>query len=80
MSTTTLIRLPDVCSRVGLGRTAIRDRVSRKEFPAPVKLGSADNAPIAWVAAEIDDWIAAQIAKPRVQMAAPNKPTAQAAA
>ena len=55
---TSIMRLPDVRRRVGLSRSTIYLRISRGEFPAPVRIG--DNS-VGWIASEIDDWIAARI-------------------
>lgn len=45
-----LIRLPEVMSRVGLGRTAIYALIKLGAFPAPVKQGTASH----WPEPEID--------------------------
>ena len=55
---TSFMRLPDVRRRVGLSRSTIYLRISRGEFPAPVRIG--DNS-VAWVSSEIDRWIESQI-------------------
>lgn len=55
----TLLRLPAVLAKVGLGRSAVYQRINRGEFPSPIKLGVRA---IAWPSVEIDDWIAKQIA------------------
>ena len=34
------LRLPEVMQTVGLRRTAIYDKITRGEFPAPIKLGN----------------------------------------
>ena len=53
-----LLRFDEVASRVGLGRSAIYGRIRAKTFPAPVHLGGYS---VAWVEAEIEEWIAARI-------------------
>lgn len=53
-----LLRFSEVASRVSLGRSAIYGRIRAKTFPAPVHLGEHT---VAWVEAEIDEWIAARI-------------------
>lgn len=64
-----LIRRREVEARTGLARSTIYGRLTldprRPEqydptFPKPIKLGRRHAA---WVAAEIDAWIASQIAK-----------------
>lgn len=61
-----LIRLPQVMERVGIGRTAIYDRIKAGAFPAPVKVGRVS----AWPEAEVDAWISGQIAATREERAA----------
>ena len=55
----TMLRLPAVKSRVGLGRSSIYAAVKRGEFPAPVKLlgGRASG----WIESEIDAFLTARI-------------------
>lgn len=52
-----LLRLPAVLNKVGLGRTAVLDRVKRGDFPAPVKIGRAT----LWREAEVSAWVIAQV-------------------
>ena len=54
----TVLRLKQVSSRVGLGRTAIYARVKDGSFPTPVSLGG--NA-VGWIEAEIEEWIVARV-------------------
>lgn len=54
----TLLRLPQVSARLGLGRSAIYDLVKRGELCAPVKLGKRASA---WPASMIDQFIAERI-------------------
>lgn len=54
-----LLRLPEVTRIVGLKRSAIYERIARKQFPAPVELGPRtvawpDTAIAAWVQQRID--------------------------
>lgn len=56
-----LLRLPDVKRRVGLGRSAIYQRIKNKEFPAPISLGENGRA-VAWDSIAIESWIEARIA------------------
>ncbi|MFL9860838.1 AlpA family transcriptional regulator [Paraburkholderia madseniana] len=56
-----LIRLPEVCRLVGLSRSVIYARIKARKFPAPIKLGYSSG----WIEAEIQDWIARQIAASR---------------
>ena len=52
------LRLPEVMRTVGLGRSAIYERVSRNEFPKPVALSGRA---VAWVSSDIQMWIDAQV-------------------
>lgn len=51
---TRLIRLPEVMSRVGLGRSTIYRWISEEKFPKPVQLGGHA---VAWAETDIDAWI-----------------------
>lgn len=50
-----LLRLPEVMGRVGLGRSAIYQRMSEGRFPRNRSLGSKCSV---WVEAEVNAWIA----------------------
>lgn len=54
-----LIRLPEVCKRVGLKRATIYALMGDGKFPRQRKL--AGNS-VAWVDREVDAWIAERIA------------------
>ncbi|WP_416048992.1 helix-turn-helix transcriptional regulator [Cupriavidus basilensis] len=56
-----IIRLPEVSQLVGLGKTAIYERIKEHTFPAPIKLGRASG----WVAEEVQKWGETQIAATR---------------
>ena len=51
-----LIKLPDVCRQVGLGKTAIYALIAEGEFPEPVKLGCASR----WSQLEVQEWVTKQ--------------------
>lgn len=53
-----LLRLPDVCAAVGLGRSSIYEGVKAGTFPAPIKLS---RRAVCWPAASIDAWITERI-------------------
>jgi prophage regulatory protein len=55
---TQLLRLPEVMSRTGLGRSTIWNHVAQGRFPKQVKLSERSSA---WVASEVDQWINAKI-------------------
>lgn len=54
-----LLRLKDVQHKVGLGRSAIYEKIKRGEFPAPVNIGTRA---VAWPSDVIDAWIDERIA------------------
>jgi prophage regulatory protein len=54
-----MIRIRAVLAKVGLGRTALYDRVRCGEFPRPVSLGGRA---VAWVEAEVEAYLAGRIA------------------
>jgi prophage regulatory protein len=53
-----LLRLPEVCSLVGLGKSSIYEGVKAGTFPAPIKLS---RRAVVWPAATIDVWITEKI-------------------
>lgn len=48
-----LIKLPEVCRQVGLGKSAIYELVAEQAFPAPIKLGCYSR----WSQNEVQQWI-----------------------
>ncbi|MDC9589409.1 AlpA family transcriptional regulator [Xenorhabdus sp. XENO-10] len=59
---TSLIRLPEVQRRTGYSKAWIYKLISDGAFPKQVKIGSRS---VAFIEAEIDDWIAQRIAESR---------------
>jgi len=57
MSNEKILRLPQVRAMVGLGTTAIYDKIKRGDFPPPIKLGRLSG----WLESEIQAWIKTQI-------------------
>ncbi len=55
------LRLAGVLATVGMGRTAVFDRVRAGSFPKPIKVGRAT----VWSEREVQDWMRAQIAANR---------------
>lgn len=51
----TVLRLPEVISRVGLSRTEIYRRIARGTFPRMIELGPRA---VGWRESDIDKWIA----------------------
>lgn len=58
----TMLRLPAVKARTGLSRSTIYLKISRRDFPVPVRLGARA---VGWVEAEVEAWLSAQIEKSR---------------
>ena len=62
------IRLPEVMSRTGYGRTSIYRKMEDGSFPQSIKLGGPpldpslfDSRAIAWLEEEVDQWIESRI-------------------
>ena len=62
------IRLPEVLSRTGYGRTSIYRKMEDGSFPRSVKLGGPLEDPnafdcraVAWIEDEVDQWIESRI-------------------
>ena len=63
-----LIRLPEVLSRTGYGRTSIYRKMEKGTFPKCLKLDGPPAEPnkfdcraIAWIEDEVDQWIESRI-------------------
>ena len=64
-----LIRLPEVLSRTGYGRTSIYRKMEDGSFPSSVKLDGRppknpeafDSRAIAWIEDEVEQWIESRI-------------------
>ena len=56
-----IIRLPQVKELVGLGKTAIYDKIKNGSFPMPIKLGRASG----WLEGEVQEWICKQVNEQR---------------
>lgn len=59
-----LLRLPAVIDRTGLSRSSIYRHEAAGAFPRRVKLGEHASA---WLAADVDRWIAERVAASRGQ-------------
>jgi prophage regulatory protein len=55
-----ILRLPDVKHQVGLGRTAIYQKIKAGEFPAPIPLSNNGRA-VGWDSEAINAWIESRI-------------------
>ena len=69
-----IIRLPQVKALVGLGTTAIYEKMKRGEFPRQIKIGRASG----WIESEIQAWISQQIRQSRAEP--PDRAAARAGA
>lgn len=63
----TLIRRKEVERLTALSRSRIYDLLKQNLFPKPVRLGAMS---VAWVEAEIQEWIASRIADSRKSVGA----------
>lgn len=59
-----LLRLPAVIDRTGLSRSSIYRHEATGAFPRRIKLGEHASA---WLAADVDRWIAERVAASRGQ-------------
>lgn len=55
-----ILRMKQLTSRTGLGRSTVYLKISQGEFPKPVQLGSPFC--VGWLEHEVDAWIAKQVA------------------
>lgn len=62
-SATRLIRLPEVLHKTGYKKAWIYRLISENRFPKPIKLGSRA---VAFIEAEIDQWISDAISNSRM--------------
>jgi prophage regulatory protein len=57
-----VLKLPEVQNLVALSRSSIYAAVARREFPAPIKLGSSERArSVGWISEEIDQYLADRV-------------------
>lgn len=54
-----ILRLPAVKKKTGQSRSTIYDKMKRREFPAPVKIGQRA---VGWVEAEVEAWLKTRMA------------------
>jgi prophage regulatory protein len=60
LSRLSILRRRDVERRVGLSRSPLYARIKAGTFPRPVRLGGGHA--VGWLAHEVDNWLAQQIA------------------
>jgi prophage regulatory protein len=63
-TTPTILRRRQVESRVGLSRSTLYQKISRGEFPAPIRLSAQA---VGWLSHEVDQWIQARIKSSRME-------------
>lgn len=51
-----LLKLPEVCHQIGLGKSVLYEMINAGTFPPPIKLGGASR----WSQHEVQDWITQQ--------------------
>lgn len=51
---TRLVRMPEVCNRIGIGRSTLYAMIQSGTFPAPKRLGGRT---VAWLESEVHAWI-----------------------
>lgn len=56
-----LIRMPEVCNRIGVGRSTLYKMIHAANFPAPKQLGGRT---VAWLESDIDAWIDSKQSNP----------------
>jgi len=56
------LRLPQVKATTGLSKTSIYEKIKENAFPSPVPIGKRA---VGWVASEITQWAANQVARAR---------------
>ena len=67
-SVTRILRLPDLRQRIGLGSTAIYERLDPRSkyfdptFPKPIPLGSTERVrATGWIESEVEGWLRKQV-------------------
>ena len=55
-----LLRMPEVCRRIGVSRSSLYKMIKEKSFPASRQLGPMT---VAWLESDVNDWIAGTSAK-----------------
>jgi len=61
----TILRIPQVKERTGLGNSQLYKLISEDKFPRQIKLGLRASG---WIETEVDEWIEKKIAESRNQI------------
>lgn len=56
-----ILRLKQVQRKTSLSRSAIYEKISLGDFPAPIRLGVG--RAVGWIESEIDGWLMAKVAE-----------------
>lgn len=62
-ATPTILRRPQVEARTGLSRSSLYEKIRKRSFPAPIRLGGA--RAVGWVEEDVIAWIDQQISASR---------------
>jgi prophage regulatory protein len=65
----TILKLPQVQAKTGLGKTRVYGLVKSGDFPKPVRLGKKA---VGWLEHELDEWILARVRASRGETAEIN--------
>lgn len=64
-----ILRLPDVCQKIGMKRSSIYAMQKQGDFPQSVRLGPRC---VGWLESEIEEWLAERIRQSRLESATGN--------
>jgi prophage regulatory protein len=53
-----VLRFPELKEKIGLSRSHVHALISRKKFPAPIKLGDRASG---WLESDINEWLQKRI-------------------
>lgn len=56
-----LLKMPSLRGEYELGRSTVYDLMAKGKFPRPIKTGGTRG--VAWIKAEIDQWVADRVAE-----------------
>lgn len=56
-STSEVLRVADICSRLSCSRATIYRLIKTSGFPKPIKFGAAQQCSARWLLVDVDQWI-----------------------
>ena len=62
-----ILRLPEVISKTGIGRSTIYTKIAERKFPRPIQLGTRS---VGWLETDIDQWLSQRISASRTETVA----------